>query len=92
MNLSEGANEVTFSVTTQYQGTTRCTCYVYLWNWDDKIVVSDIDGTITKYMNMFLLFSVFLSHKLCLFLINDDIFSLIHVNMKMCTLLYKKLL
>lgn len=48
LNLSEGANEVTFSVTTQYQGTTRCTCYVYLWNWDDKIVVSDIDGTITK--------------------------------------------
>lgn len=21
---------------------------IYLWNWDDEIVISDIDGTITK--------------------------------------------
>lgn len=48
LNLNEGENEVTFSVTTQYQGTTRCTCYLFLWNWNDKIVVSDIDGTITR--------------------------------------------
>jgi len=35
-------------VTTAYQGTTRCSCHVYLWNYTDKIVISDIDGTITK--------------------------------------------
>ena len=37
-----------FSVTTAYQGTTRCKCHIYRWRWDDKIVISDIDGTITK--------------------------------------------
>ncbi|KAF4513935.1 UNVERIFIED_CONTAM: hypothetical protein B566_EDAN018306 [Ephemera danica] len=46
--LKEGANEVVFSVTTAYQGTSRCKCHVYRWRWDDKIVISDIDGTITK--------------------------------------------
>ncbi|RUS88986.1 hypothetical protein EGW08_003233 [Elysia chlorotica] len=48
MGLRPGHNEVMFSVTTQYQGTTRCMSNVYLWNHDDKIVISDIDGTITK--------------------------------------------
>ncbi|GFO22728.1 phosphatidate phosphatase lpin2 [Plakobranchus ocellatus] len=48
MGLREGHNEIMFSVTTQYQGTTRCLSNVYLWNHDDKIVISDIDGTITK--------------------------------------------
>lgn len=48
LNLKPGPNEATFSVTTAYQGTTRCMCIIYLWNYDDKIVVSDIDGTITK--------------------------------------------
>ena len=46
--LVQGRNEVVFSVTTAYQGTTRCKCSIYLWRYDDKIVVSDIDGTITK--------------------------------------------
>ncbi|XP_028667931.1 phosphatidate phosphatase LPIN3-like [Erpetoichthys calabaricus] len=48
LNLREGANEIVFSVTTQYQGTCRCEATIYLWNWDDKIIISDIDGTITK--------------------------------------------
>ncbi|NXF83780.1 LPIN3 phosphatase, partial [Sclerurus mexicanus] len=48
LNLQDGPNEVTFSVTTQYQGTCRCEATIYLWNWDDKVVISDIDGTITK--------------------------------------------
>ncbi|RWS08891.1 phosphatidate phosphatase LPIN1-like protein, partial [Dinothrombium tinctorium] len=48
LNLHEGANEVVFSVTTAYQGTSRCKCHIYLWQYDDKIVISDIDGTITK--------------------------------------------
>lgn len=48
LNLREGANKVVFSVTTQYQGTCRCEAAIYLWNWDDRIVISDIDGTITK--------------------------------------------
>ncbi|XP_054640084.1 phosphatidate phosphatase LPIN2-like isoform X2 [Dunckerocampus dactyliophorus] len=48
LNLRDGANKVLFSVTTQYQGTCRCEATIYLWNWDDRIVISDIDGTITK--------------------------------------------
>ncbi|KAK7468227.1 hypothetical protein BaRGS_00036550 [Batillaria attramentaria] len=48
LNLREGRNDITFSVTTQYQGTSRCMSHIYLWNYDDKIVISDIDGTITK--------------------------------------------
>ena len=48
LNLKKGANELQFSVTTAYQGTTRCSCHVYLWHHTDKVVISDIDGTITK--------------------------------------------
>lgn len=48
LNLREGANNVVFSVTTQYQGTCRCEAAIYLWNYNDKIIISDIDGTITK--------------------------------------------
>ncbi|XP_058034623.1 phosphatidate phosphatase LPIN1 isoform X2 [Ahaetulla prasina] len=48
LNLKNGPNDVTFSVTTQYQGTCRCEGTIYLWNWDDKVIISDIDGTITR--------------------------------------------
>ncbi|XP_029355010.1 phosphatidate phosphatase LPIN1 isoform X1 [Echeneis naucrates] len=48
LQLKEGPNDVVFSVTTQYQGTCRCHGTIYLWSWDDKIVISDIDGTITR--------------------------------------------
>ncbi|XP_053211842.1 phosphatidate phosphatase LPIN3-like [Panonychus citri] len=48
LDLRKGRNEAIFSVTTAYQGTARCECSIYLWNHDDKIVVSDIDGTITR--------------------------------------------
>ncbi|XP_051502911.1 phosphatidate phosphatase LPIN1-like isoform X2 [Myxocyprinus asiaticus] len=48
LNLKDGPNDVVFSVTTQYQGTCRCEGTIYLWSWDDKIVISDIDGTITR--------------------------------------------
>uniref|UniRef100_A0A8C5HG84 phosphatidate phosphatase n=1 Tax=Gouania willdenowi TaxID=441366 RepID=A0A8C5HG84_GOUWI len=48
LKLRDGPNDVSFSITTQYQGTCRCEGTIYLWNWDDKIIISDIDGTITK--------------------------------------------
>ncbi|XP_063280820.1 phosphatidate phosphatase LPIN1 isoform X2 [Prinia subflava] len=48
LKLKNGPNDVTFSVTTQYQGTCRCEGTIYLWDWDDKVVISDIDGTITR--------------------------------------------
>lgn len=48
MKLKRGSNEIQFSVTTAFQGTTRCKCHIYLWHHTDKVVISDIDGTITK--------------------------------------------
>lgn len=48
LNLKTGMNEVVFSVTTAYQGTTRCKCYLFKWKHNDKVVISDIDGTITR--------------------------------------------
>ncbi|XP_077411234.1 phosphatidate phosphatase LPIN2-like isoform X2 [Vanacampus margaritifer] len=48
LKLRDGPNDVTFSITTQYQGTCRCQGTIYLWEWSDQVVISDIDGTITK--------------------------------------------
>ncbi|EHB18689.1 Lipin-2 [Heterocephalus glaber] len=48
LQLHDGPNDIVFSITTQYQGTCRCAGTIYLWDWNDKIVISDIDGTITK--------------------------------------------
>ena len=53
LKLKEGVNDVSFSVTTQYQGTTRCTSSIFLWRWDDRVIVSDIDGTITRWVSLF---------------------------------------
>jgi len=46
--LNPGCNDFSFSITSQYQGTTRCSCNVFVWKHDDRVVISDIDGTITK--------------------------------------------
>uniref|UniRef100_A0A0K0G102 LNS2 domain-containing protein n=1 Tax=Strongyloides venezuelensis TaxID=75913 RepID=A0A0K0G102_STRVS len=48
LNLHYGSNEAHFSITTKYQGTSWCSCHIYLFRWYDKIIISDIDGTITK--------------------------------------------
>ena len=37
LNLKKGMNEVEFSVTTAFQGTTRCKCHIYLWHHTDKV-------------------------------------------------------
>ncbi|KAF7635477.1 LNS2 domain-containing protein [Meloidogyne graminicola] len=48
LKLQFGANDARFSVTTKFQGTAWCSCHIYLLRWCDKLVISDIDGTITK--------------------------------------------
>ena len=48
LNLRPGPNEIQYSVTTALQGTTRIVSYVFLWTYTDKVIISDIDGTITK--------------------------------------------
>ncbi|VDM97822.1 unnamed protein product [Thelazia callipaeda] len=48
LGLRLGANEARFSITTKFQGTTWCSCHIYLYKWTERLVISDIDGTITK--------------------------------------------
>ncbi|KAF9435639.1 hypothetical protein BGZ76_005842 [Entomortierella beljakovae] len=48
LNLKKGANTVSFSVTSAYQGTATCVAKIFLWDHDSRVVISDIDGTITK--------------------------------------------
>ncbi|KAG0332692.1 hypothetical protein BG004_001136 [Podila humilis] len=48
LKLQKGANSLTFSVTSSYQGKAVCTAKLFLWEHDCRVVISDIDGTITK--------------------------------------------
>ncbi|KAF9575635.1 hypothetical protein EC968_002198 [Mortierella alpina] len=48
LNLKKGANTLTFSVTSSYQGKAVCSAKLFLWDYDYQVVISDIDGTITK--------------------------------------------
>ncbi|KAI3474047.1 hypothetical protein Pfo_028835 [Paulownia fortunei] len=42
LNLKEGMNMVNFVFST------RVEAHIYLWKWNTRIVISDVDGTITK--------------------------------------------
>ncbi|KAF8042369.1 hypothetical protein BT93_A0865 [Corymbia citriodora subsp. variegata] len=48
LNLEEGQNKVTFSFSTRVLGKQEVDAHIYLWKWNAKIVISDVDGTITK--------------------------------------------
>lgn len=48
LNLHYGMNTISFSVSTSKNGKATCTARIFLWRSDEKIVISDIDGTITK--------------------------------------------
>ncbi|KAG0032807.1 hypothetical protein BGZ82_006384 [Podila clonocystis] len=48
LDLKKGSNTLTFSVTSSYQGKAVCTAKLFLWEHDYQVVISDIDGTITK--------------------------------------------
>ncbi|KAK7207576.1 Lipin/Ned1/Smp2-domain-containing protein [Myxozyma melibiosi] len=45
LNLNPGANSVSFSVN---GGRALCTARMFYWRYDAQVVISDIDGTITK--------------------------------------------
>lgn len=45
LDLKQGRNEVTFAVN---NGKTACSAQLYFWKSDIPVVISDIDGTITK--------------------------------------------
>ncbi|XP_062179855.1 phosphatidate phosphatase PAH2-like isoform X2 [Phragmites australis] len=48
LNLKEGRNMVTFSFWTRVLGKQQVDAHIYLWKWNAKIVISDVDGTITR--------------------------------------------
>ncbi|KAL5970971.1 Phosphatidate phosphatase LPIN3 [Taenia solium] len=48
LGLRPGVNNIEFRVVTKYQGTASCTARIYLWRSVDKVIVSDVDGTITR--------------------------------------------
>jgi phosphatidate phosphatase LPIN len=48
LNLKKGANTISFSVSSAYQGTATCAAKIFYWDYGIQVVISDIDGTITK--------------------------------------------
>ncbi|KAJ6466693.1 LNS2-domain-containing protein [Mycena vitilis] len=46
LNLKPGPNSITFSLSTS--GAIACTARIFVWDSTDLVLVSDIDGTITK--------------------------------------------
>ncbi|XP_047095249.1 phosphatidate phosphatase PAH1-like [Lolium rigidum] len=48
LNLKEGQNIITFSFSTRVFGKQQVEAHIYVWKWNAKIVISDVDGTITR--------------------------------------------
>lgn len=48
LNLKEGSNVVTFRFSTAMLGQQQVDARIYLWKWNTQIVISDVDGTITR--------------------------------------------
>lgn len=48
LGLQKGVNTVVYEVNSRLQGVQRINCKIFLWDWTSRIVISDVDGTITK--------------------------------------------
>ncbi|KAL3514501.1 hypothetical protein ACH5RR_027218 [Cinchona calisaya] len=48
LNLKEGRNSVVFTFSTPMLGQQQVDARIYLWKWDTRVVISDVDGTITR--------------------------------------------
>jgi len=48
LNLKQGSNTITYTVKSNLQGLQQVTGNIFLWSHDANIIISDIDGTITK--------------------------------------------
>uniref|UniRef100_A0A7N0TPZ2 LNS2/PITP domain-containing protein n=1 Tax=Kalanchoe fedtschenkoi TaxID=63787 RepID=A0A7N0TPZ2_KALFE len=48
LTLKEGRNMVTFAFSTAMLGKQQVDARIYLWKWNARVVISDVDGTITK--------------------------------------------
>lgn len=52
LNLKRGKNSISFTVNSSFAGKATCTAHMFFWKYNVPIVISDIDGTITKYLNL----------------------------------------
>uniref|UniRef100_A0A0A0L0S5 phosphatidate phosphatase n=3 Tax=Cucumis sativus TaxID=3659 RepID=A0A0A0L0S5_CUCSA len=48
LKLKEGQNRIKFTFPTKVLGVQKVDAHIYLWKWNARIVISDVDGTITK--------------------------------------------
>jgi len=48
LNLRLGANTVSYTVHTALQGSQTVNAHIYFWHENTNVIISDIDGTITK--------------------------------------------
>ncbi|PPE01787.1 hypothetical protein GOBAR_DD01167 [Gossypium barbadense] len=48
LNLKDGMNQITFTFSTAMLGKQQVDARIYLWHWNTHVVISDVDGTITK--------------------------------------------
>ncbi|CAJ1005762.1 putative lipin, N-terminal conserved region/LNS2 (Lipin/Ned1/Smp2) [Leishmania naiffi] len=48
LHLKEGCNAVRYLARKDKGDIVSISCSIFLWNWTDRLVVSDVDGTITK--------------------------------------------
>ncbi|XP_030510595.2 phosphatidate phosphatase PAH2 isoform X1 [Cannabis sativa] len=48
LNLNDGTNTITFTFMTPMLGRQQVDARIYKWKWNTRIVISDVDGTITR--------------------------------------------
>ncbi|MQM08984.1 hypothetical protein Taro_041842 [Colocasia esculenta] len=60
LKLKEGQNLVTFSFSTAMLGRQQVDARIYLWKWNTRIVVSDVDGTITKHAHVIYIYDIYI--------------------------------
>ena len=48
LNLRPGVNLITFGVKSRLQGEQKVSGKIFLWDYRTKVIISDVDGTITR--------------------------------------------
>ena len=48
LDLVPGQNQIRFVCQTSPSGVQTLSCFIYLWHYTSKIIITDVDGTITK--------------------------------------------
>ena len=48
LDLAQGQNEIRFVCHTSPSGVQTLSSYIYLWHYTSKVIITDVDGTITK--------------------------------------------